>query len=208
MAQVMSLFRDSLVDKGNNGVQLERIIFRKMQEIVKNPRSNVPPYHNLTADEVDNWKEKSTSRFPAKVYLVVLNYVDTQGHADKLDFIVQSVSDLRSSIVRKKKKGTVVVNAATTYVPSSQGQSNQRATSEDILPPCGTCGMFCRPRCIMVSGGKLIARNLVGLPGAIHKPQGGGPRSLHNHLVERLRKWGFPKLKINSQQERGKKLDK
>ena len=26
-------------------------------------------------------------------------------------------------------------------------------------------------------------------------------------MIERLRKWGFPKLKINSQQVRGKKLD-
>ena len=210
MAQVMSLFRDSLLDKGNNGIQLERIIYRKMQEIVENPRRNLPPYHNLTAEEVDDLQGKSTSRLPAKVYLVVLNYVDTQGHADKLDFIVQSVSDLRSSITRKKKKGTVMVNAAATYSPSPRQQGNQGTPPEDKPPSCTTCGMFCRPPpegCTMVSNGKFIARNLVGLPNAIHKPQGGGPWSLHNHLVERLRKWGFPKLKINSQQERGKKLD-
>ena len=206
----MSLFRDSLLDKGNNGIQLERIIYRKMQDIVETPRRNLPPFHNLSADKVDDLQGKSTSRLPAKVYHVVLNYVDAQGHADKLDFIVQSVSDLRSSVTRKKKKRTVVVNAATTYAPSSRGQNNQGISSEEKPPPCGTCGMFCRPPpegCIMVSNGKFIARNLVGLPGAIHKPQGGGLWSLHNHLIERLRKWGFPKLKINSQQERGKKLD-
>ena len=173
MSQVMSLFRDSLLDKGNNGIQLERIIYRKMQEIVENPRRNLPPYHNLTADEVDDLQGKSTSRLPAKVYLVVLHYVDAQGHADKLDFIVQSVSDLRSSVTRKKKKRTVVVNAATTYATSPRGQSNQGISSEEKPPPCSTCGMFCRPPpegCIMVSNGKFIARNLVGLPGAIHKP--------------------------------------
>ena len=65
---LINLFRESLIDKGHYGVQLERILFLKMQEVVENPRRNLPQFNGLTDQEIEDIVGKSTSRLSEKKY--------------------------------------------------------------------------------------------------------------------------------------------
>ena len=205
---LINLFRESLIDKGHYGVQLERILFLKMQEIVENPRRNLPQFNGLTDQEIEDIVGKSTSRLSKKVFRVILEDLDKKGHSEKLAFIVQSVADLRSTS-KAKKKGIISVNAATTQ-PVIDRRGSTNSGNGDKPSPCTTCGMFCRPPpecCRLVADGKLVARSVAGLNNAVYKPQGGGQWQLHKSVIDRLRRWGFPHLKLSSQQEQGKKID-
>ena len=205
---LINLFRESLIDKGHYGVQLERILFLKMQEVVENPRRNLPQFNGLTDQEIEDIVGKSTSRLSEKVFRVILEDLDKKGHSEKLAFIVQSVADLRSTS-KAKKKGIISVNTATTQ-PVIHRRGSTNSGNGDKPSPCTTCGMFCRPPpegCRLVTDGKLVARSVAGLNNAVYKPQGGGQWQLHKSVIDRLRRWGFPHLKLNSQQEQGKKID-
>ena len=130
---------------------------------------------------------------------------------EKLEFIVQSVSDLKSTGHKTKKRlGSTMVNVATVGSSGQQNDENPGGTGNRMPDPCPTCGMFCHPPpegCKMVSNGKFIARNVANMRGVIFKPQGGGKWVLNNNFVGRFRRHGLGHLKISSQQEQGKVID-
>ena len=183
-----------------------------MQDVVEDPRRNLPVGHKLSNDEVEDLVGRSTTRLSEKVYRLILDYMDNQGHMKKLEFIVQSVADLRVAAPKAKKKGTAMINAAVTQGGSQQGigSDSTGGPGNRMADPCASCGMFCHPPqegCILVSNGKFIPRNVASLKGAIFKPQGGGQWSLHHNFILRFRRHGLSHLNIASQQEQGKIID-
>ena len=76
IALLVSLFRDALAEKGQYGVQLERIFHRKLQSVVEDPQRNLPPMHKLSDSEVEDLAGRSTTRLPEQVYRTLLDYMD------------------------------------------------------------------------------------------------------------------------------------
>lgn len=206
---LMDKFREILRKKGILGSQLERILWTRIDLVVEDPAKNLPANHGFLDDELAEMYGKSANKLTEEVYRVILRGIDEDGHANKLNMIIQEEKDF--TLVSRKKsssssssgKTMVVNNVKVTPKPAGGGGSSSGGGDKTKQEnSCGDCGLYCHKRegkCAVFKNKKISVKDLLKMNNSMFKPQGGGRWTLHNGMQDKLQRFGFPRMGIQGE---------
>jgi hypothetical protein len=216
--------------EGINGVgrQIVLNIEKMIDEIVDDPEKNLPKMHDLSYEEIEDIKGKSSSSLSEKVMMTVLMELARRGQECKLELVFRSHDDFQPVVSKKNRKeearggNTVMANNITMNTAGvSQGRGGAgrgaggrggrgggggASSNYDLL--CGVCGLFCKTNktdtCKILNNGQVSIQNLLMMPLAIYKPESGAAWTVHTAMQEKMSKYLY--LKLNLDMEQKKKL--
>ena len=201
--------QEILRKKGILGSQLERILWTRIDLVVEDPAKNLPANHGFLDDELAEMYGKSANKLTEEVYRVILRGIDEDGHANKLNMIIQEEKDF--TLVSRKKsssssssgKTMVVNNVKVTPKPAGGGGSSSGGGDKTKQEnSCGDCGLYCHKRegkCAVFKNKKISVKDLLKMNNSMFKPQGGGRWTLHNGMQDKLQRFGFPRMGIQGE---------
>jgi hypothetical protein len=213
------------VEVVGNGVgrQLVLNLEKMIDDIVDDPHKNLPLMHDLTDQEVEDIKGKSSSSLSEKVMMTVLMELSRRGQECKLEQVFRSHDDFQTVQSKKTKKedskggNTAMANNITMNTSGmTQGRGGGgkggggrgrggggTPTNYDLL--CGTCGLFCKSAkadvCKVLVNGQVSIQNLLSMPFAIFKPESGA-WTLHTAMQDKLTKYLYVKLSLGVDQKK------
>jgi hypothetical protein len=185
------------------GIQVVRIMDRYLQSLVLNPLKQLPKLHGLSEEEVLELKGKSPSDVSEEIYCLMLKDLAEEGKHDRIQVVTLDPSELQAAHNKNKRKATSLVNAAVIDTTTSMSPAPTSGKDKDVRNwLCDNCGMGCGVEgedrtCRIEKGGKIHVDKILEMRSAIWKPDSGGPWKIGNPMLEKLKKWGYSRLKLD-----------
>ena len=216
--------KKAVTKKGRLGPQMMRVVEQKLSEIVDDPQLNLPRQHGMSKRQVEEMRGVSPSTLSEEVYRLVLHWLGTQGHQNKLQIIIRDDEDFGGMGKRTRSSNPTVNVVMETDSPKLvnvvvggqgaakyQGKGGGGGNLPNFELLCSKCGMFCKKaatdECRIVKGEKVMAEEILNLQYAIHKPPNGGPWKLNNTMCDKLGRYFFPKMGMTVDQGKEFKVE-